>query len=182
MPARRLLPLALLLAAALHAHVGSPDVFYEGAAGPYRLLVTIRPPVIVPGVAEIEIRSSTPGVSTIRIVPLPLTGPGAKLAPTADIARQSKEDPQFFTGALWLMSVGAWQVRIHAEGDQGSGERCRRRRKLRSGLTFSSSWPTISVRTRSAAWETALFAHPSSIASPPKALPSTIISAPRRFA
>jgi len=122
MPARRLLPLALLLAAALHAHVGSPDVFYEGAAGPYRLLVTIRPPVIVPGVAEIEIRSSTPGVSTIRIVPLPLTGPGAKLAPTADIARQSKEDPQFFTGALWLMSVGAWQVRIHAEGDKGPGE------------------------------------------------------------
>jgi hypothetical protein len=122
MTARHLLPLALLLAASLSAHVGSPDVFYEGAAGPYRLLVTIRPPVIVPGVAEIEIRSSTPGVSALRIVPLPLTGPGAKLAPTADTARQSREDPQFFTGSLWLMSVGAWQVRIHAEGDKGPGE------------------------------------------------------------
>ena len=73
----RFLSLVLVFAAALHAHVGSPDVFYEGAAGPYRLLVTIRPPVIVPGVAEIEIRSASPTVRQMRIVPLPLTGPGA---------------------------------------------------------------------------------------------------------
>jgi hypothetical protein len=31
---------------------GSPDVFFEGQAGPYKLLVTIRPPQVVPGVAE----------------------------------------------------------------------------------------------------------------------------------
>ena len=30
------------------AHVGSPDVYFEGAAGPYRVLVTVRfPPTIV---------------------------------------------------------------------------------------------------------------------------------------
>src|SRR5258708_4723650 len=118
----RLLPIALAFAAALHAHVGSPDVFYEGAAGPYRLLVTIRPPVIVPGVAEIEIRTPSPAVRQIRIVPLPLTGAGARFAPTPDVAQRSKQDPQFFTGSLWLMSVGEWQVRIRAEGDQGAGE------------------------------------------------------------
>jgi len=118
----RLLSLTLVFAAALHAHVGSPDVFYEGAAGPYRLLVTIRPPVIVPGVAEIEIRSASPAVRQMRIVPLPLTGAGAKFAPVPDVAQRSKQDPQFFTGSLWLMSVGEWQVRIRAEGDQGEGE------------------------------------------------------------
>src|SRR3989454_2806822 len=118
----RLVAIALAVASALQAHVGSPDVFYEGAAGPYRLLVTIRPPVIVPGVAEIEIRSATPGVGQVRIVPLPLTGAGAKFAPTPDVARRSKEDPQFFTGSLWLMSVGEWQVRIHVAGDKGTGE------------------------------------------------------------
>src|SRR5439155_5533775 len=75
-----------------------------------------------PGVAEIEMRSASPGVRELRIVPLPLTGPGAKFAPTPDVAQRSKQDPQFFTGSLWLMSVGEWQVRIHAEGDQGSGE------------------------------------------------------------
>jgi hypothetical protein len=114
--------LILLLATALPAHIGSPDVFYEGTAGPYRLLVTIRPPLIVPGVAGIEIRSPTPGVREMRIVPLPLTGAGAKFAPTPDIARRSSEDAQFFTGSLWLMSVGEWQVRIHAEGDPGAGD------------------------------------------------------------
>src|ERR1700732_3599191 len=100
--------LLFALVTACRAHVGSPDVFYEGAAGPYRLLVTIRPPVIVPGVAEIERRSASPAVRQMRIVPLPLTGAGAKFAPTPDVAQRSKQDPQFFTGSLWQMSVGEW--------------------------------------------------------------------------
>ena len=37
------------------AHIGSPDIYAEGSAGPYRLLVTIRPPLVIPGVAEIEV-------------------------------------------------------------------------------------------------------------------------------
>src|SRR5262249_42794251 len=97
----RLLSLTLVFAAALHAHVGSPDGFYEGAAGPDRLLVTIGPPVIVPGVAEIEIRSGSRAVRQMRIVPLPLSGAGAKFAPVPDVAQRSKQDPQFFTGSLW---------------------------------------------------------------------------------
>ena len=51
--------LVVALASICRAHVGSPDVFYEGAAGPYRLLVTIRPPQVVQGVAELEIRSAS---------------------------------------------------------------------------------------------------------------------------
>jgi hypothetical protein len=103
------------------AHVGSPDVFYEGEAGPYRLLVTIRPPEVIPGVAQIEIRSASPDVRQVRIVPLRLTGPGAKLAPVPDVARQSSDDPQVYTGALWLMSTGAWQVRVEVDGTRGPG-------------------------------------------------------------
>ena len=67
----KILPALLLAAAApLAAHVGSPDVFFDGQAGPYQLLVTIRPPQVVPGVAEIEIRSLAPDVTQIHIVPL----------------------------------------------------------------------------------------------------------------
>jgi hypothetical protein len=118
----RILVLLLLLGAAEgSAHVGSPDVFYEGGAGPYRLLVTVRPPVVVPGVAEIEIRAPSE-VSRLRIVPMPLTGPGARFAPVPDLAVRSKEDPLFFTGSLWMMTSGSWQVRIRAEGSRGSGE------------------------------------------------------------
>ena len=114
-------PLALLLAAVpLAAHVGSPDIFFEGAAGPYKLLVTIRPPEVVPGVAEIEIRSASPDVRQIHILPLRLTTQ-PQFAPVPDLARPSKEDPQFFTGSLWLMATGSWQVRINVDGGRGSG-------------------------------------------------------------
>ncbi|HEY7388867.1 MAG TPA: hypothetical protein VH640_10180 [Bryobacteraceae bacterium] len=112
---------ALVCALPVFAHVGSPDVFYEGEAGPYRLLVTIRPPEVIPGVAQVEIRSASSDVGQVRIVPLRLTGPGAKLAPVPDVAKRSPDDPQFYTGALWLMNTGAWQVRVEADGTRGQG-------------------------------------------------------------
>jgi len=111
--------LLLLATVPLFAHVGSPDVFFEGAAGPYRLLVTIRPPQVVPGVAEIEIRSLSPGVRGIRIVPLRLVTQ-QQFAPVPDLARPAKEDPNFYTGTLWLMATGSWKVRVDVEGGQGS--------------------------------------------------------------
>jgi hypothetical protein len=115
------LPLFLLAAPALFAHIGSPDIFYEGDAGPYRLLVTVRPPPVVPGAAEFEIRSSSPEAREIRVTPLRMTGPGATLAPAPDQAKQSKDDPQYFTGAFWLMASGSWRIRIDVDGGKGSG-------------------------------------------------------------
>lgn len=114
--------LALLaLAIASQAHVGSPDVYLDGKAGPYQLFVTIRPPLVIPGVAELEIRCETPGVRTIRAIPLPLSGPGAQFAPVPDNLKRSSQDPQFFTGSLWMMTTGSWQVRLSVEGDKGNG-------------------------------------------------------------
>jgi hypothetical protein len=121
MIARRLV-LFFAVSSAAFAHVGSPDVFYEGNAGPYHLLVAVRPPAVIPGVAEVEVRSTSPDVKEVRVVPLRLTGPGAKFAPTPDIAKRSPDDPQFYTGSLWLMGFGAWQVRVEADGGQGKGE------------------------------------------------------------
>jgi hypothetical protein len=113
-------PLALILLAAapLAAHIGSPDVFFEGEAGPYKLLVTIRPPQVVPGVAEIEIRSLAADVSQIHIVPLRLSA-ARQFAPVPDLARPSKEDPQYYTGSLWLMATGSWKVRVDVDGARG---------------------------------------------------------------
>ena len=58
--------LLLLIATAFQshtqAHVGSPDVFLEADAGPYRLLVTVRPPHAIPGVADVI--GSRVGVTT----------------------------------------------------------------------------------------------------------------------
>ena len=117
----RFLPAVLLATAPLLAHVGSPDIFLEGDAGPYRLLVTIRPPAVVPGVAEIEIRSTAPDVRQIHLVPLRLGIAGQQFPPVPDLAQRSREDPQFYTGSLWLMVTGSWQVQIDVDGGRGAG-------------------------------------------------------------
>lgn len=104
------------------AHVGSPDVFYEGKAGPYALYVTVRPPEVIPGVADLQIRAADPDIERLRVVPLPLSGDGAVFAPTPDLATRDKEDPQTFGGHLWMMTAGSWQVRILVDGKRGSGE------------------------------------------------------------
>ena len=107
------------------AHVGSPDVYVDGNAGPYRLFVTIRPPLVIPGVAEIEVRvepgTSGATVSSIQIAPIPLTGEASLHPPVADAMKQSAADKQFFTGALWIMASGSWQVRFTVNGNQGGG-------------------------------------------------------------
>ncbi|HXM40854.1 MAG TPA: hypothetical protein VN924_06350 [Bryobacteraceae bacterium] len=124
----RLTVVFLLAAASALAHVGSPDVYYDGQAGPYRLLVTIRTPSVIPGVAEIEVRSAANDVETVHIVPTPLlseksrSNGEATFAPVPDLAQRSKDDPQFFTGSLWMMTSGSWQVHVTAEGPQGKGE------------------------------------------------------------
>ena len=85
--------IVLTVRLSLSAHVGSPDVYYEGDAGPYHLFVTVRVPQVIPGVAEIEIRCATNDVRAIQIVPLRLSGAGSNFPPTPDLAQQSKEDP-----------------------------------------------------------------------------------------
>jgi hypothetical protein len=106
----------------LRAHVGSPNVFYEGDAGPYHLFVTVRVPQVIPGVAEIQIRCASNDVRAVQIVPMRLSGAGSNFPPTPDLADQSKEDPQFFTGSLWLMESGALKVRVSVDGAKGKGE------------------------------------------------------------
>jgi len=119
-PAALMLSL-LALFAPLSAHVGSPDVFVDGQAGPYRILVTVRPPYAIPGVAEVEVMTRDGDVDDVQIVPLPLTGPGARFAPVPDRAQRSPDDSHLFFGRVWMMTAGAWQVRVAAGGSRGSG-------------------------------------------------------------
>jgi hypothetical protein len=105
-----------------YAHVGSPDVFYEGMAGPYRLFVTVRTPPMVPGIAQVEVRTLDGNVTEIRIVPLRAVGEGSKSAPPSDRMERSQADAEYFSGKLWLMESGAWQVRLEVFGTQGKGE------------------------------------------------------------
>lgn len=40
--------LIFILSCSAFGHVGSPNVYLEGDAGPYHLLVTVNPPAMVP--------------------------------------------------------------------------------------------------------------------------------------
>lgn len=102
-----------------YAHVGSPDVYAEGQAGPYKMSIVLRPPLVIPGVAEIEVRAESPGVSNITITPMPLAGEAAKHPPIPDTMEKPSKDGQFFVGHLWIMGAGSWQVRFVVHGNKG---------------------------------------------------------------
>jgi hypothetical protein len=104
-----------------HAHVGSPDIVHEGSAGPYRVLVSVVPPEVIPGVAEVEVDSLDSDVRGVWLVPMPLQGDGARFAPTPDDARPIAGTASY-VGRLWMMSAGSWQVRVTASGARGQGE------------------------------------------------------------
>jgi len=100
-------------------HVGSKDVFETVDAGPYKLFVTVRPPTVIPGVAEVEVRVSGAAATAVRITPIPLTGEASKHPPSADVMTVSKDDASFYTGGVWLMASGSWQVRFEVDGAAG---------------------------------------------------------------
>lgn len=102
------------------AHIGNKDVYQTVAAGPYQLFVTIRTPLVIPGVAVVEVRSSGVPIHNLTITPMPLTGEASKHPPTPDAMKVSSSDPAFFTGSLWIMASGSWQVRFNIGGAGGT--------------------------------------------------------------
>jgi hypothetical protein len=129
-PARGVVKRAVALAAGVavltlaplgEAHVGSPDAVQDGQAGPYHLLVTIRPPEVIPGVAHVEVRALDDDVAQVSVVPLPLRGPGVTSPPVADVARPGADDPRRYESTVWLMQTGTWQIRVTADGARGTG-------------------------------------------------------------
>lgn len=112
---------ALLVAAiavAVSAHVGSPDVFFKGRAGPYDVRVVIQPPQVVPGVARVVVRTAV-DVRRVSVRPVHWRA-GSRGAPAADEARRLAGDARTFEGSLWLMQRGAYTVDVIVEGALGT--------------------------------------------------------------
>ncbi len=111
--------LLIITALTLPAHVGVNEVYFEGLAGPYPLNVVIRPPSVIPGVAMVEVRAQSKDVGSLRLTPMTLTGEGSKFPPTPETATRSQADPQFWTGSVWIMTPGSWQIRFLVNGSRG---------------------------------------------------------------
>jgi hypothetical protein len=109
---------ALLIVVA--AHIGSPNVLFDGTAGPYAVRVIVRPPEVVPGRAEVTVRVDAPDVEHVVIRPV-FWRAGVAGAPAGDDLRRIGGQERVYNGQLWLMAYGAYSVYVTVSGARGSG-------------------------------------------------------------
>ena len=118
---RRLFLLLFALSPLLaHAHVNSPNVIFEGRAGLYPVRVVIRPPGVVPGLAEISVRVHTNGARLVSVLPVHWRA-GIEGSPPPDVARPVAGEAGLYHAELWFMARGAYSVHVKVEGEHGAG-------------------------------------------------------------
>jgi hypothetical protein len=121
---RRTFFVALLIAgflpASARAHVGSPNVFFEGMAGPYPVHVIIRPAEVIPGLADIAVRVEGAGVERVTALPIKWNA-GRQGAPPPDVARLVHGETNLYSAQLWFMESGAQSVELAITGTAGAG-------------------------------------------------------------
>jgi hypothetical protein len=86
------------------------------------VFVTVRMPKVIPGLAQVEIRSESNDVHEVRLNVLRLSGFGYKLQAIPDLAQRSQPDPRFFVGSIWVMETYDLQVRIQIDGARGKAD------------------------------------------------------------
>ena len=107
----------LALALLCMAHVGSPDVWYEGQAGPYHVIVNVQVPGVIPGIADIriQVRGAPDQVSAM----VNFVGATAG-APPPDVAKPLGSGDWYET-RLWIMQPGSNSVTVSVKGAAGTG-------------------------------------------------------------
>jgi hypothetical protein len=117
----RLRAIAIVLAIAVvsSAHVGSPDVFFDGTAGPYVVHIRVAPPTVVPGVAWVFVRTADTDIKSILIRPVYWRA-GAHGAPPGDSLAPVVGEKGLYSGKIWMMSRGAYSVYVDVNGARGA--------------------------------------------------------------
>ena len=110
---------ALLFPLCAAAHIGSLNVIYENQSPPVPARVIIRPPGVVPGLADIDVRVLTNGVKRVTALPVYWRA-GVEGAPPPDVAVPVDGDPNVYHAQLWLMARGAYSVHVNIETTNGS--------------------------------------------------------------
>src|SRR5436190_2470483 len=103
----------------LVAHVGSPNVFLEGQAGAYPVRVIIRPPAVLPGMAQLDVRVE--GATNV-LVQAALWEAGTNRAPDSVFATPIAGERNLFNAGVWLFYSGAYRLHVTVQGNQGSGD------------------------------------------------------------
>jgi len=104
----------------VEAHIGSPNVFFDGKAGGYPVRAVICPPQVVPGLAQITVRVQGGPVQRITVLPV-FWRAGRVGSPPPDDAKLVRGETNLYSAALWLMKPGAYSVELTIEGYRGKG-------------------------------------------------------------
>ena len=107
------------LAVLCSAHVGSPDVWYEGAAGPYRVVVYVRLPGVIPGIADINVQ--VPDARPDQVTAMVNMYDATAGAPPPDVAKPVAGADGWYSTRLWIMAPGSNSVTVAVKGAQGAG-------------------------------------------------------------
>ena len=122
-PWRRRRIVVLLAALVSMAHVGSPDTFFAGPAGPYNIRVSVRLPGVIPGRAQVTVRipeSKDAGAYRIGIR-AGQWNVGLKGAPPPEPATPVPGDPTLYAAEIWFMTASSYQMAVDVAGPSGSG-------------------------------------------------------------
>jgi hypothetical protein len=117
---RRFVLLAALLSM---AHVGSPDTFFSGQAGPYNIRVSVRLPGVIPGRAQVTVRvPESKDASAYRVgIRAGQWNVGLKGAPPAEPGTPVPGDPTLYAAEIWFMTANSYQMAVDVDGPSGSG-------------------------------------------------------------
>ena len=113
----------LVLAAASMAHVGSPDTFFAGKAGPYDVRVSVRLPGVIPGRAQVAVRlvGVTKPEEHHVTVHAGQWNVGLAGAPPPENATPVPGDPELYAAELWFMTASSYQMGVAVSGPSGQG-------------------------------------------------------------
>ena len=117
--AARLLALTVAVIAS-SAHIGSPDVWLEGNAGPYPVVVNIQVPGVVPGIAQVYVRVTGDGIQQVSASSNKFDATAG--SPPPDIANPVDGDPGLYHLPLWIMTPGSNSVTVFVRGTRGAGK------------------------------------------------------------
>ena len=116
--------LVVLLCAVLSmAHVGSPDTFFAGQAGPYQVRVSVRLPGVIPGRAQVTVRVlAAKNPTDYRVgVRAGQWNVGLEGAPPPDTAAPVPGDPTLYAAEIWFMTPSSYQMAVDVDGPSGRG-------------------------------------------------------------
>src|SRR5437867_6239331 len=102
------------------AHVGSPNVFFEGRAGAYSIYAVIRPPAAVPGAAQVSVSVRDPDVRSVSLLPV-MWPAGRQGSPLAIAAQRVPGGTNLWSAEVWFLRPGSYTVRLGLEGRRGLG-------------------------------------------------------------